>query len=244
MKNTKKKVENHVTLTVEDRKVVGKKVKKMRRDGLLPANVFGKDFKSVSISMKYSDFTHVYKIAHETGIVYLQLNKQEIPSLVKHIQRHPLHSTVLHVDFRKIDLTEKIETDVPVKVTGVSPAVSQKGGVLITQSTHLTVKALPQDIPAAIDVDISGLTELGQDIKVNTLAKSTLYEIVTEPEKVIVSVTAHKEESVVAETTAAAAPEVLTAKPDEGAEEATPEKKDDKPADPATSAEKKSEGKK
>ena len=212
MKKIEKKINNQVTLSVEPRTVLGKKVKKLRKSGLIPGNVFGNDIKSESITIKYVDFVHIYKIVRETGVVYLQLNKKEIPTLIKHIQRHPLDSTVLHVDFRKVDLTKKVTTEVPVKVVGISEAVSQKGGVLLTQSSFVQVEALPQDIPAVIEVDISSLKELGQDIKVSSLAKNDKYQITTDSEKVIVSVAAHKEESIIAETTAAAAPEVITAK--------------------------------
>lgn len=213
MKKAEKKAEQ-VKLAVEERKVLGKKVKKLRKEGVLPGNIFGTDFKSTAISVKQADFIHVYKIVHETGIVYLQLDKKDVPTLVKHIQRHPIDSSILHIDFRKIDLTQKIETEVPVKVIGTSDAVAHKGGVLLNQSTHLTVEALPQDIPGAIEIDISSLKELGMEIKVKDLPQNKAYTVKTEPEKVIVSVTAHKEESVVAETTAAAAPEVITAKPE------------------------------
>lgn len=221
MKKSEKNT-NQVTLPVTERKVLGKKVKKLRKEGNLPANIFGTDYKSQAVTVKYTDFTHVYKIVHETGIVYLNLDKQEIPALVKHIQRHPLDSSILHIDFRKIDLTKKILTEVPVKIVGISEAVAQKGGVLLTQSTRLEVEALPQNIPAEIEVDISVIKDVGQDIKVSQLKKSSVYDIKTDPEKVVVSVTAHKEESVIAETTAAAAPEVLTAKveTEEGAEAA------------------------
>lgn len=212
MKKSEKNTNKQITLTVTPRTVLGKKVRKLRKEGSLPGNVYGADFQSTPITIKYSDFIHTYKIVHETGIVYLLLDKKEIPTLVKHIQRHPIDSSVLHVDFRKVDLTKKVVTEVPIKVTGISEAVAQKGGVLLTQSTYLSVEALPQNIPTALEVDISVLKELGQDIKVSQLPKTTTYTITNDPEKVIVSVTAHKEESIVAETTAAAAPEVITAK--------------------------------
>lgn len=201
-----------LTLNVTLRTVVGKQVRKLRKSGILPANIYGADFKSTSISVPYADFTKAYRQVHETGIVYLSLDSQNIPTMIKHIQRHPLDSTVLHVDFRKVDLSKKVVAEVPVKTIGISEAVSQKGGVLLTQSSTLSVEALPQDVPQILEVDISVLKEIGTDIKVKDLAKSDIYTVTADPEKVIVSVTAHKEESVVAETTAAAAPEVLTAK--------------------------------
>lgn len=239
MTKSAKNASTQIGLSVTNRTVLGKQVKKLRKEGTLPGNVYGNDFKSVAVSMKYADFAHVYKIVHETGVVYLQLDKNEIPVMVRHIQRHPLDSSVLHVDFRKVDLTKKVVAEVPVKVIGVSEAVAQKGGVLLHQSSHLSVEALPQDVPNAIEIDISVLKELGQDIKVSNLPKNEKYAVTTDADKVIVSVTAHKEESIIAETTATAAPEVITAKVD--AEEAveTPEGKKEKGAPAAApSAEK------
>lgn len=223
--NAVNKPENKTVLTVQKRDVLGKKVKKLRKNGLIPANVFGPDFNSISIMLPLKDFIHAYKIAHETGIVYLQLDKDTIPTLIKIVQHHPIDHSVLHVDFRKIDLKQKIETAVPVEVTGESIAVTQHGGVLLTQHDHLMVEALPQDIPQNISVDISTLKELGQEIKVSDLPKSSDYEIKDDPSTVIVSIIAHKEESVTPETTAVE-PEIITeaekTEEGEGAEAATP----------------------
>ena len=122
---------------------------------------------------------------------------------------------MLHIDFRKIDLTKKIEANVPVKTIGISEAVSQKAGVLLLQSDTILVEALPEDIPSSIEVDISVIKEIGQEVKVADLKKSDKYEIKTPAEKVIVAVIAHKEESIVPET-AVAAPEIITEAVKEG----------------------------
>ena len=208
-----------VTLKAELRNVFGKKLNKIRRQGFVPANIFGPDFKSRSISVIYKDLVKTYKMVGETGIVYISLEKEKIPVLIKTIQKHPLSSSLLHIDFRKIDLSKKIETNVPVKTTGVSEAVSQKGGVLLTQSDTLLIEALPEDIPSRIEVDITIIKEIGQEIKVSDLKKSDKYEIKTPAEKVVVAVIAHKEESIVPET-AVAAPEIIAEAAKEGAEEA------------------------
>jgi len=215
-KSTKSKQEK-ITLNVTSRKVFGKKLNQIRKDGMLPANIFGTDYKSTSISILMKDFIKTYRIARGTSVMYLMLDKEEIPVLIKSVQKHPLHNLVLHVDFRKIDLKQEVETEVPVKVVGISTAVTQLGGVLLTQTNKLLINALPENIPTEIEIDISKIIEIGQDIKVSDLPKSTTYEIKTDLTRVIVSVIAHKEESTVAET-AVAAPEVLTAKPEEGAE--------------------------
>ncbi|MEK7109833.1 MAG: 50S ribosomal protein L25 [Patescibacteria group bacterium] len=217
-----------ISLKAELRTVFGKKLNKVRKQGLIPGNIYGPDFKSKSISVVYKDLVKTYKLVGETGVVYLNLDKENIPVLIKSIQKHPLSSSLLHIDFRKIDLTKKIETNVPVKTTGVSEAVSQKGGVLLVQSDTILVEALPEDIPSHIEVDVTIIKEIGQEIKVADLKKSDKYEIKTPAEKVIVAVIAHKEESIVPET-AVAAPEIITEAVKEG-EEAPVEGEEKKPA--------------
>src|SRR3989339_126550 len=209
-----------VSLKAELRTIFGKKLNKVRKQGLVPGNIFGPDFKSKSISVVYKELVKTYKQVGETGIVYITIDKENIPVLIKTIQKHPLSSSLLHIDFRKIDLLKKIETNVPVKTIGVSEAVSQKAGVLLLQSDTLLVEALPEDIPSSIEVDVSIIKDIGQEIKVADLKKSDKYIVKTPAEKVIVAVIAHKEESIVPET-AVAAPEIITEAVKEGEEAVT-----------------------
>ena len=206
-----------VALKVELRTIFGKKLNKVRKQGFVPGNIYGPDFKSQSISVLQKDLVKTYKKVGETGVVYLSLDKDNIPVLIKTLQEHPVSGFLLHVDFRKIDLSKKIETAVPVKTIGVSEAVTQKAGVLLVLSDTLLVEALPEDIPSHIEVDISAIKEIGQEIKVSDLKKSDKYEIKALAEKVVVSVIAHKEESIVPET-AVAAPEIITEAVKEGEE--------------------------
>ncbi|MBI4008977.1 50S ribosomal protein L25 [Candidatus Roizmanbacteria bacterium] len=208
--------QDKLILTLTPRTIYGKKLKKIRKEGNIPSNIYGPDFKSQAVIVSFKDFAKVYKVVKETGVVYLQLDKQELPVLIKNIQYHPVNDHILHVDFRKIDLKQKIQTAVPVKIVGQSEAVVQKGGVLLTLSETLQVEALPSDIPKYIEVDISQLKEIKQEIKVSDLVKTERFEIKELTNKVIVSVVEHKEESITPETAQAAAPEVITAKPEEG----------------------------
>lgn len=200
---TKKTEAEKIILEAKPRTELGKKVKILRRDGFIPSNIFGKDFDSKSITVVARDFTTAYKQAHETGIIYVKLEGDSIPTLVTALQRDPIKHSILHVDFRKVNLKQKIETQVPVLFVGESEAVNVHNGELITQLDSILIEALPADIPANIEIDISVLKEVGSDIKVSDIPKSEGYEIKEEPERVIVSVTAHKEESVTPETTAA-----------------------------------------
>jgi len=219
MAKSAKTSQEKTVLTAEMRTITGKKVNALRKQGMVPANVFGPNFDSKSITVTLKDFTAAYKVAHETGIVYVNVDKDSIPTLIKDIQKHPVTGFILHVDFRKIDLTQKIVTTVPVHFEGDSVAVNQLNGVLITHNDHLDIEALPEKIPAHIEVDISALKEIGDEITVKDIKANPDYVIITDPETVVVSVTAHKEESVVPETTTTA-PEVITEKaPEEGGEE-------------------------
>jgi len=207
--------EKKIILTAEPRKTFGKAVRKMRKEGKIPANVFGRDFKSQAVTVLASDFNKTFKKAGVTGIIYIDVEKKSIPTILSNIQYHPSIGTILHVDFRGVNLKEKIEADVPVKFIGESVAVAQKNGVLITQLDHIKVEALPTDIPASIEVDIAALKEIGNTITIADLKKSPSFTIKDEVARIIVSVTEHKEEAIEPETTAEA-PEILTEKPAEG----------------------------
>lgn len=209
-----------ITLQATPRTVFGKSVRKIRKDGTIPGNIFGKDFKSQAILLNPKDFHTAYKQTGETGLMYVEMDGKSIPTLIADIQYHPSADSILHVDLRKVDLTVKTEAEVPVKFIGESVAVAQKNGVLIHQMDHITVEALPADIPHTIEVDISALAEIGDEIKVSSLPKSATYEIKDDPEKTIVSVTEHVEEVIEVQTTTEA-PEILTAKPDEEGAEGT-----------------------
>ena len=175
-------------LDAKNRDIFGKKLKKVRIEGKLPGNIFGPDFKSQAITVDVKDFRRIYHTAKETGVVYIKTEGSETPVLIRNVQKHPVSNLLLHVDFRKIDLSQKIETKVPVVVTGESPAVTQKGGVLLTHLNDVTVEALPDQFPSSILVDISTLLEVGNEIKVSGLPKSDKYTIKEDLEKVVVSV--------------------------------------------------------
>ncbi|MEX1052569.1 MAG: 50S ribosomal protein L25 [Patescibacteria group bacterium] len=226
------------------REIFGKKLKKLRFEGKLPGNIFGPDIESQSITVDALDFKRVYRKAKETAVIYITHDKKETPVLVRGVQKHPVSNILLHVDFRKIDLKQKIETKVPVEITGESPAVEQKGGVLITNLNEITIESLPDQIPPSITIDISTLNEIGDEIKISDLPKSDKYTIIDEAEKSIITVTEHKEESLVAETAPSEGPEIIEEKP-EGEEVAEGEAptEDEKGKEEAPKAEGKPEAK-
>lgn len=160
---------DRLKLKVENRKVEGRKVKTLRRDGILPANVFGKKIKSFAVQLPIKEFMAVYKEVGETGLVDLQADGEIRPVLVSNVQYHPVTDAPLHVDFRQVDLKEKIQAPVPVEIEGESPAAASGIGILVQQITEIEVEALPTDLPESIIVDITDLANVDDAIHVKDL---------------------------------------------------------------------------
>lgn len=217
-KKTKKTdSKDKIKLTVQKRTVFGKKLKKLRKQGQLPANIFGEDIKSQAVVLPVKEFLQAYRKIGETQIVYLLLgNKEELPVLIQNVQRHPATDLLVHADFRKVNLKKKVETEVPIKFVGQSEAVSQNKGILLTITESLRVEALPGAIPSVIEVDTSVLKELDDEIKVRDIKILGDYVIKENPEKTVVRITAHKKETVETQVVAPETVEVITEKKVEG----------------------------
>lgn len=162
------------TLKAQKRTVLGRKVKKLRKDGLLPANIFGKKIKSQAITVNLQDFQKTFSQVGETGLVDVSLTGESKvrPALISNVQIHPVSDQPVHADFHQVDLTQKVTANVPLEVIGESIAVKDKGAVLITLFDEIEVEALPADLPDKFTVDISSLKEfndsvLAKDLKVD-----------------------------------------------------------------------------
>ncbi|HUD20029.1 MAG TPA: 50S ribosomal protein L25 [Patescibacteria group bacterium] len=208
------------TLTGEKRELVGKKVKHLRREGKLPATIYGKKIKSASISISTDAFHKVYEEAGETGLVQLSVGGDTRPVLIHSVQVDPVSYVPLHVEFHQVDLKEKVHAKVSVELTGDSPAIAQKLGVLLSVLRDVEVEALPTDLPEKILVDISKLAEVNQELKVSDLSVASGVTVLTDGTLTIVKVgpLVTKEAEALAASEAAAAAEAAALK----AEAATP----------------------
>lgn len=175
-------------LIAEERKTFGRKVGKLRRAGILPANVYGKKIKSQAVQVKFAEFEKVFSEAGETGLVELKVDGEVLPVLIHNIQLDPVSDLPLHADFLKVDLKEKVGATVPIELVGESPA-EKEGGVVVQQMHEVEVEALPTDLPEKIEVDISALSGIDQAVKVGELkVDKTKVEIKEDPERIVVSV--------------------------------------------------------
>lgn len=186
-------------LKAEERKVTGRKVKNLRKEGLLPGNVFGKKVKSEAIQVVLKDFEKVFKEVGETGLVMLKVGKNEKPVLIHNLQLNPVTDKPLHVDFLQVDLKEKVEAEVPVELIEESPAEKQGIGTVVQYVNEVKVEALPTDLPESFEVDTSILTEVDQAIHIKDLkVDSSKVEIKADSEEIVAKVEPPQKEEEVA----------------------------------------------
>ena len=160
-------------IAIRARDITGKKVQRLRRDGILPGVVFGLHKDSANVQVDMREFERGYRRWGNTTLVTLEgLADGEQPALIHDVTRSTLNGQLLHVDFLRVSLTEKVHADVPIHFVGESPAV-KGGAVLVHAKSEVGVEAFPQDIPHAIEVDISGLLEIDDSIYVRDLKVDT-----------------------------------------------------------------------
>lgn len=158
-------------LSVESRKELGRKVKRLRKEGLLPATVYGKKLRSVSIKGDLKEFVSVFDKVGETSLVDLKIkdDKKARVVLLKNPQYHPVSDQLIHIDLHQVDLTEKVTVAIPVEIVGLAPAVDKGEGVLVQQVNEIEVEALPTDLPEKFVVDVSKLKKVDDAIIVSDL---------------------------------------------------------------------------
>lgn len=199
-------------LTAKKREVLGRRVKTLRREGLIPANVYGKGITSMAVELPVKEFNAVFEKSGETGLIDLVVDSASHPVLITNVQTHPVTDLPLHADFRQVDLKEKITAPVPVELIGESPAEKSGIGILVQQLNEVEVEALPTDLPEKIEVDISKLENVDDSILVGALnVDRSKVEIKAEPEQVVVKIEPPAAEEV--------APEPAAAEGEEGAGE-------------------------
>lgn len=177
------------SLTAAKRQVLGRKVKTLRRQGILPANVYGRHVKSTAVQVKTDEFKKIFGQAGETGLVGLRVNGDVHPVLIHNIHIDPVTDEPLHADLLEVNLAEKVAATVPIEIIGESPAEKTAEGVIVQQMHEVEVEALPADLPEKIIVDISGLVAVDDAIKVSQLSvDKSKVEVKDDPERIVVNV--------------------------------------------------------
>jgi len=178
-------------LTLDAREAQGKANKRLRRIGIVPGVVYGKGEASTNVQVDAKTFETLYRAAGRTSVVNFRLpgSSRSTSGFIKSVQRHPLSGQPLHVDYLLVNLNVEMEVDVPLVFTGEAPAVEETGGTLLHNLSSVRVKALPNDIPHEIGVDVSVLRSLDVAIHVRDLSLNRdLVQVLTDGETLVSAV--------------------------------------------------------
>jgi large subunit ribosomal protein L25 len=183
------------SLAAEPREVTGKKVAALRRDGRLPAVVFGHGEDSESVSIDTHEFEQLRRHVGANALIDLSVQgKKARPVLVHGVQVHPVNRRPLHVDLFLVRMTEELTVDVRLVATGTSRAVEDDNGTLLHPTEHVRIKALPDHLPESIEYSIESLVDFDAVIKVADLAIPSDVTLLTDPEEIIAKVQAPRVE--------------------------------------------------
>ncbi len=158
-------------LIAEQRTTFGKNLNKLRNAHKIPGVIFGKNVDSTPVSVDRNAFIKTFRQSGETSLVDLKLGSDISKVLIKEVQFHPVTSEVLHVNFHKVNLKEKIEANIPVEMIGDETNALVKSGeaVPLLILNEITIEALPTDLLDKFTIDISGLKEVGDSITIADL---------------------------------------------------------------------------
>jgi large subunit ribosomal protein L25 len=175
-------------LVVRPRRILGKKVNALRRQGVLPGVIFGGRADSTPVETDLHIFELSYRRWGNTTLLALAgLDGGEVSALIHDVSRDPVSGRMLHVDFARVSLTEKTHADVPLHFAKESPAVRTLGAVLLHALSEISVEAFPQDMPHSIEVDLSGLQEVDDAIYVRDLVvDATTVRILNDADALVV----------------------------------------------------------
>jgi large subunit ribosomal protein L25 len=187
---------NKIVLKATKRDVVGKKVGALRRQGKLPAVLYGHRIETSPILLDTYEGSQTLSRLTSSSLVTIDLDGKQYLAQVREKQRDILKNRLVHVDFQVVSLTEKMHTKVGIELTGTAPAVKNFNAVINTVLTALEVECMPQDLPARIVVDISGLAEIGDNIRVRDVVLSDKVKIRADKEEIIAVATAPRKEEI------------------------------------------------
>ena len=173
------------------RTVTGKKVARLRRQGIVPVHVYGKDAESVAAQVEDRTLNRLIPQVGTNIPVSVEVEGQDGADIcfVREVQRHPVTESVIHVDFLRLDVTQSVSAEVPIVIDGIAPGITQMGGVLLQNLQSLTVEALPMEMPAVFHVDISDLDDFEKTIQVSEVEASDNVSILNDPDALVVRVT-------------------------------------------------------
>lgn len=177
-------------LQANNRTVLRKKSRFLRRQGITPTHLFGHDIESLALQCDTAQLQGIMAKAGKTRPISLKIEKDRQPRsvFIREVQKDPITRQLLHVDFYQVKKGEKIKVEVPIILIGESPAAKGKGRMLTYGITGLDIECLPEDIPSRIEVDVSPLVEVDQALYVKDITLAPDITVHNEPDQLVVKV--------------------------------------------------------
>lgn len=201
-------------LAISHREVMGKATKRLRKAGIIPANIFGHKETPQAVQLEAIEFERLRRSHAATGIIALRLpDKSGVQTaLIRHVQHDPRSGKVIHIDFFRVSMTERLNVKVPLHFVGEAPGVKVEGGVLLHLLDTLEVECRARDIPENIEIDVSSLADIDSILHAGEVKLPASITLVTDPNEGVVKVAASRLEK-----------EIEEAAPEAAAPEAAPE---------------------
>jgi large subunit ribosomal protein L25 len=183
-------------VVAEPRAIVGKKVARLRRQGILPGVVFGHGHDSQAIQLDARSFDILRRRVGRNVLVDLKVgSSRATPVLLQHVAEHPVGRQAVHVDFFVVKMSEEMTVDVPVTTAGEAPAASRMGGTLLLMRDAVQVRALPTELPSALELDVTGLDSFDAVLHVRDLVVPPRVTLLTDADEVLAKVQAPRVEA-------------------------------------------------
>jgi len=183
-----------ITLNANVRKTIRKRVKALRRQGLLPAVMYGAGVEPLALELDEKAASRVLAKVGRSTLIDLKVGKDTHKVLVREFQRDVIRRDILHVDFLVVAMDVVIRAVVPVMLVGESPAVEELGGIIVSGLNEIEVEALPADLPEQVSVDIEALVTMNDVITVGDLVLGAKVTLITDPDEMIANVIAQMAE--------------------------------------------------
>ncbi len=183
-----------LSIKADKREIIGKKVSKLRKEGFVPAVLYGKKEASVAITVPLKDFERIWKEAGESTVIEITGLGDEKEALIHDVDVEPVYGSIRHVDFYAIEKGKKVRVAVPLSFIGVAPAEKELGGTLVKVLHELEIESLPKDLPQEIEVDISSLIDFETQIHAKDIKLPERVILMADAEEVVALVQEAKEE--------------------------------------------------
>lgn len=187
---------SEITLQVQKREASGTgQVSQLRDAHVVPCVMYSKGEPAVNLQVNEMEFKKVYEQAGESTIIIMQVEGGDsVPVLVHDMQKDPLSDRILHVDFYIVDMTKKLQTEVPLEFVGEAAAIKTHGALVTHSADTVQIECLPTDLPSSLEVDVTVLADIGQSLRASDLALPSGVTLLSDPETLLAIAEMPKEE--------------------------------------------------